>query len=144
MLEAGDGLALAGPSPVGKHVLFLEALNDETVANQACEALATNYGASQLKLSKLSVPTRIVKLPEVAAPYTAPTVRALVQLDPASHVMFTQQHGQQAYQPPFPPFLKRPQPVEVDNPIEVVHTLAVSFADSYRLAGTPTVSDPTQ
>ena len=144
VIEPGDGLALATAAPAGKHVLFLEAFSDETVPNPATEALASPWGVTQVMLAHQSTATRVVTLPQAAAPYAATPLRALVQLDPAAHPMITQQDGERVYQVGFPPFVKLPTPQKFDNPIEVVHALAVGFAETFRTTGTPSSSDPTQ
>ena len=144
VIEPGDGLALASGAPADKHVLFLEAFSDETVPNSATEALAAAWGVTQVMLAQKSTATRLVTFPLATAPYTAMPVRALVQLDPASHQMITVQDGQRAYVIGFPPFMKLPAPEKFDNPVELVHALAVGFAESFRTTGTPSVPDPTQ
>jgi hypothetical protein len=57
--------------------------------------------------------------------------------------MITNQTGTRRYKPGFPPFVKLPVPEEIDNPIEIVHDLAVGLADSYR-AGAATIVVPTK
>jgi dienelactone hydrolase len=136
LFESGDGLPLAQAATSEKKILFLEAFNDEVVANHSTEALANAWGVTQVVLSSGSPPTRVVMLPKTNAP--AMLSRALVQLDPACHGMFTRQKDQRKYQDGFPPFMKRDQPLPVDNPIARAHALALDFIDSVR-AGTPTV-----
>jgi hypothetical protein len=140
-IEPGDGLALSSSADPTKHVLFLEAYSDETVPNSSTEALAAGWGVTQVTTSKLSHPTEVVMFPTAPAPYSASSVHALVELDPATHPMFTVQNGQRAYVPGFPPFMKLPMPMPVDNPIEQVHALAIGFAQTLRATGTPTVPD---
>jgi hypothetical protein len=137
LLDSGDGLSLAqGMTTMGKSVLFLEAYNDEVVANHSTEALARHWGAKQVMLPSGSPPTRVLKLDQVNAP--AQLSSALVQLDPACHSMYTSQGEQRKYQDGFPPFMKLAAPMDVDNPIERAHALALGWIDSYR-AGTPVV-----
>jgi dienelactone hydrolase len=136
LMEPGDGLALSQAAAADKQVLFLEAYNDEVVANHSTEALASSWLATQVMLPAGSPPTRVVKLPEAQAP--AVLSRALVQLDPACHGMYTRQKDERKYEDDFPPFVKRATPLAVDNPIERAHALALGFIDSLR-AGTPTV-----
>jgi hypothetical protein len=141
-IEKGDGLALSGGRDPSKHVLFLEAFSDETVPNSSTEALANGWQVTQVMTTQKSHPTQVVTFPMTAAPYTAQAVHALVELDPATHPMITIQESQRNYEVGFPPFMKLAQPVPIDNPIELVHALAVGFAQSYRMTGTPTVPDP--
>ncbi len=144
IIEPGDGLALAGLADAGKHYLAISARDDETVPNQANESLAAAWGATQVRLSQKTIATRRFMFPSAQAPYSPPgALRAIVQLEPATHPMITSQDGQRKYQPDFPPFRKLPSPIPIDNPIEIVHGLAVGLAESYR-NGTPTVTDPTK
>jgi hypothetical protein len=136
LFESGDGLPLSPVASAEKKILFLEAFNDEVVANHSTEALASAWGATQVLLSSGSPPTRVVTLPKTNAP--AMLSRALVQLDPACHGMYTRQRDQRKYEDGFPPFMKRDQPLAVDNPIVRAHSLALDFIDSYR-AGAPTI-----
>jgi hypothetical protein len=141
-LELGDGLALAGGAAAsGKHVLFLEAFSDETVPNQSTEALAHAWGATQVQLSSKSVVAKQIQFTQSNAPFASSPLRALVELDPASHPMFTQQQGTRYYQPGFPPFVKM-SPQNFDNPIALAHALAVGFADAFRTSNSPTVIQP--
>jgi dienelactone hydrolase len=142
VIEPGDGLALAGLADPGKHYLALTARDDETVPNISNEAVAAAWGATQVRLSSKTLPTRKVTFPMASAPYSAPAggLRAIVQLDPSTHSQITHQSGQQKYEPDAPPFRKRATAVPIENPIEIVHALAVGLADSYR-AGMPVVID---
>src|SRR5262249_30071547 len=103
----------------------------------ATEALAVAWSAKQVMLPSGSPPTRVVKLDQVDAP--AQLARALVQLDPACHAMYTRQDDQRKYADGFPPFVKLDMPIPVDNPIERAHALALVFIDSYRQDGVGTV-----
>ena len=82
-----------------------------------------------------------MKLPSVAAPLPggATALRALVQLDNASHGMFTSQSGRHEWMPPFPPFVRYDKPIPIDTPIVTAHKPALDFIDGYR-AGAPVVS----
>jgi hypothetical protein len=142
VIEPGDGLALAALASPSKHFLSLTARDDETVPNIASEAVAAAWGATQVRLSSRTLPTRKFTFPMTSAPYSVASggLRAIVQLDPSTHSQITSQSGQQKYQPDAPPFIKRPMQVPIDNPIEIVHALAIGLAESYR-TGTPTVVD---
>lgn len=144
VIEVGDGLALAATADqTQKQVLFLDDFADETVPNQAEEALAAAWGATQVSLASGSHPLTFVPLPTAAAPYQAAPLHALVMLDPAGHGMFTGQRGQHTYVFPFPPFTKLAQPEPFMNPTDLAQTLALDFIDGFR-AGAPLVSDPTR
>lgn len=147
LLEAailpGDPLAFAPLyAERKKHVLLLMAQEDELIPNRATELLAAAAGAVAVSLPSGSAPLRFVDLPSVDAPYAAPSgesTRAIVQLAPALHTMFTSFTDQRRYQPSFPPFLPLDEPEQVSNPIEMAHALAVGFAESFRQSGTPRV-----
>jgi hypothetical protein len=142
VLEPGDGLALSAGASSSKSLLFLHDLADETVPNQAEEALALAFGATQVDLAQQSHALTYVTLPTAPAPYAAAPLRAVVELAEAGHGMFTTQEGAHHYQFPFPPFTKLPATVTFDEPTELVHSLALDFIDSVH-AGAPRVSDPT-
>jgi dienelactone hydrolase len=140
LIEPGDGLALTGAIPPAKSVLLLEAFNDEVVANHSTEALAAAWGASQVTLPG-SPPTRVVMLPSVSPPLAASPLRALVQLAPACHTMYTTQQDTRDYADGAPPFVMLATPMTIDNPVEAAHALALDFMDSFR-NGAPTVRTP--
>ena len=137
VLEPGDGLALVGAAAPGKSLLFLESFNDEVVPNQATEALAAAWGASQVSLPG-SPATRVVSLPAVWPPFVGSPLRALIQLNPACHTTFTLQQDTRTYEDGAPPFVKLAKPLVVDNPIETAHRLALDFMDSFEM-GAPRV-----
>jgi hypothetical protein len=140
VIESGDGLALSGAADPSKNVLFLFSYADETVPNQSNQSLARGFGATEVQLTAGSRALDYVELPQAHAPYTAPVVRAAVQLDPAGHGMFTGQTGTKQFMPPFPPFVRYPQPIRLDMPIVQAHKLALDFIDGFRM-GAPIVTD---
>jgi hypothetical protein len=143
VIEPGDGLALAATADATKSVLFLNDWADELVPNQSNQALARAWGATSVSLAQRSRALDYVTLPTATAPLSASPLRAIVQFDPAVHQQFTYQAGQRKFAAPFPPFNRLGTPVDVDNPIEIAHTLALDFFDGVR-AGAPVVSDPTR
>jgi dienelactone hydrolase len=140
VLEPGDGLALAASADPGKSVLFVFAYLDETVPNQSNQALARGWGATEAQLTAGTHALEYVKLPTAHAPLQATPLRAVVQLDPASHGMFTGQSGQHEFMPPFPPFVRYATPMKFDTPIVQAHALALDFIDGVR-SGAPVVAD---
>jgi dienelactone hydrolase len=141
VIDPGDGLALSAVADPTKSELFLFAYLDQTVPNPSNQGLAAGFGATEVTLSAGSHPLEeVTTLPKAQAPYMATPLRAVVQLDPASHGMFTGQTGQRTYMPPFPPFVKLATPGSFDNPIVQAHALAVSFIDGFR-SGAPVVVD---
>lgn len=143
VIEPGDGLALAAAADASKSVLFLNAYADEVVSNQSNQALARAWGATSVSLTQRARALDYVTLPTATAPLSATALRAIVQLDPATHQQFTYQAGQKKFLAPFPPFNRLAAPADVDNPIEIAHALALDFFDGVR-AGAPVVSDPTR
>ncbi|MGZ3406026.1 MAG: hypothetical protein ACXVAN_06245, partial [Polyangia bacterium] len=140
VIDPGDGLALAASADPTKNVLFLFAYADETVPNQSNQSLARGWGATEVQLSAGTHPLEQVSLPTAHAPYQASPVRAVVQLDPASHGMFTSQSGEHQFMPPFPPFIRYAAPIAIATPIVQAHTLALDFIDGFR-NGAPVVND---
>lgn len=140
VLDPGDGLALAASASSSKSVLFLNAYADETVPNQSNQSLARGWGASEVTLSQGSHPLTFVDLPKAQAPYAVTPLRAIVQLDPAGHGMFTGQTGAHTFVPPFPPFVRLATPQQITMPIVQAHALALAFIDGFRM-GAPVVSD---
>jgi hypothetical protein len=141
VVDPGDGMALSTVMDASKNVLLVQAYLDETVPNQANEALARAFGATEVTLSRGTHPLTQVKLPQANAPYAATPLRAVVQLDPAGHGMFTKQEAKRNFAPPFPPFTRLVQPITFDNPVATAHALTLDFVDGVR-AGTPIVTDP--
>ncbi|MDB4970039.1 MAG: Lipase-like protein [Myxococcales bacterium] len=140
VIEPGDGVALAAMADPTKNVLFLFAYADETVPNQSNQALARAWGATEVTLPGKTHPLEYVQLPALMAPVMTTPLRAVVQLDNASHGMFTSQSGRHEFKPPFPPFVRYDKPIPIDTPIEVAHKLALDFIDGFR-AGAPVVSN---
>ena len=58
---------------------------------------------------------------------------------PALHTMFTGFTGERRYEPDFPPFVPLSTPAIVDNPIEIVHDLAIGFTKTLREKGRPEI-----
>ncbi|HVV84100.1 MAG TPA: hypothetical protein VHE35_13585 [Kofleriaceae bacterium] len=155
LLEDADPLVYAGAvveAPLGlpKHVAVLNAFSDETVPNQASEALAAAMGLEWMPTAlSPSGPRYIAAPPTRPAPVegnltvdgTAVTA-GWVMLTPASHGMQTGHGAQSAYEPGFPPFRLRAQPVPIENPIVGVQTMTGEFARTYVDTGTPRLVDP--
>jgi dienelactone hydrolase len=140
VIDPGDGLALAASADPGKSVLFLFAYLDETVPNQSNQSLARGFGATEVPLTAGTHPLEHVRLPMAPAPYMASPLRAVVQLDPAAHGMYTGQTGQHEFMPPFPPFNRYATPIKITLPIVQAHALALGFIDGFR-SGAPVVND---
>ena len=133
----GDPLSFAPRyAAQGTSLLLLQARSDELIPNQSAELLAAAVHATSIKLPSRSEPPRFAMLPTANAPYEhAPATIAIVQLSPALHTMFTGFGGVRTYQPDFPPFMPLASPEHVDNPIELVHAIALGFVASLRSGG---------
>jgi hypothetical protein len=133
-------------------VLQPSAHRDETVPNQANEALARGLGLAPVNLSGGGT----VDLAYWASPPPALTppvagnlmsggqavTAAFIQLDPATHGMLTTQHGQRRHdvsQPPPYPKIDPPQPV--DNPTVRLQAIYLKFVQDYFAGAVPQVID---
>ncbi|MGH7281506.1 MAG: hypothetical protein ACRELY_08295, partial [Polyangiaceae bacterium] len=152
VIEPGDPVAFAPliarrPARFAKSLVLLQAFSDELIPNQAGEFLAAQAGATTLTIPNHTQPVRYVTtLPTAAAPLSGNlngVTVAHVNVDPATHLMFTRFHDQRIYQPGFPPLTPLPAPQDIDEPIEWLHALAIAFADSERAnQGPPVVTAP--
>ncbi|MGE5180493.1 MAG: hypothetical protein ACM31C_00450 [Acidobacteriota bacterium] len=155
MLDGGDSLtfaphvladrfSIAGTPLSPRHVVLIEAIGDEIMANAGTAALARAYGVGVLE-PDLAPPAGLPELPSPAGGNVAGQTAVLVQYSPATHgYNWSAQHGQLAYQPGFPfpgddPFPKLATPITIEEPIyetlaQVTHLLATHFA-----GGTPEV-----
>jgi hypothetical protein len=139
-IQAGDPVSYAeeiGES--GKSLLMLMAFSDETIPNQSGELLASAAGATAVRVPGRTQSLRYVTLPEVSPPFAGSPVVAVVNADPATHIMYTRFHDVRKYGVGFPPAKKLGTPQQIDEPIEWLHALATSFADSVR-AGAPAIA----
>lgn len=158
LLEGGDPAAYApyvithpASGSVAKHVLQLSAHLDETVPNQANEALANALGLTPFNLSDWSPDLRY--WPNAPSMGSLPTgtnvktpsgdrVAVFLQFDPATHGLLTTQHAQRRHdvsQPlPYPAFNP---PVPVANPVARAQSIYLGFMKTYFANGTPTVAE---
>jgi hypothetical protein len=140
VISPGDPLSFAPLVAERKrNVLVLQARSDELIPNQGTELLVRAMGATSVALPRGSEPPRFVDLPVAPAPYQGPqghTV-AVVQLAPALHGMFTAFTGERRYELDFPPFVPLPVPERLDNPTELAHALAITFASTLRVEAPP-------
>jgi hypothetical protein len=130
-IEPGDPIAFA-PRVAPRTVLLLQAFSDEVIPNQAGELLAAAMGASQVEVAGHTQPLRYVPLPKSSSPTKGVTV---MNVDPATHVMYTRFSDKRSYEIGFPPALPLSPPQVVDEPIEWLHATALGFADAYRKTG---------
>ena len=159
LIEPSDPLAmarqvisepLAGATP--RHILLFEALHDESVPNIAAESLAVALGLDGASVTAGGTPTWSWETPALtthAAPLSgnrmvagSPVTAAILQMTPASHGMFTEQHGQSTSNTTTRPFKKLAAPVKFDNPIDALHAIYAAFATDFFAGKTPTLIDP--
>jgi hypothetical protein len=149
VLELGDPIAY-GPYVLqaGKHVLLLEAIDDESVPNHAAEALARAMGLHLLlhSMSPARGVTHVDPLPTDMVPLAgniSGLTAGLLQFDPATHGMYLNDSGTRHYDPMWPPLVPLAAPITVTNPTPAERHMALQFADTY-FAGTaaPQVIDP--
>lgn len=135
----------------GVNVVMANAVADESVPNQASEALAAAIGL-QLAPVDSARTSALPYVPASAIPATTIPVSgnvtvdgkaltaAYFELDPATHGMITHAHGQRKYMAPFPPFVPRTTPEQVDNPTAALLRRLGDYADTYVKTGTPTLT----
>jgi hypothetical protein len=157
LLEGGDPLAyapyvmqfpVAGNAP--KHVMQFSAHLDETVPNQANEALAGGLGLQPFDLSAGERPD-LSFWPNAPAMGSLPSgpnvtvggtqrVGAFLQFQPATHGMLTTQTGTRRHDVTQPlPYPKIDPPAPVSNPVARAQGIYLRFMKDYFATGTPSV-----
>ena len=152
VIEPGDPVAFAPlvarrPARFAKSLVLLQAFSDELIPNQSGEFLAAQAGATTITIPNHTQPVRYVTtLPTSGAPLSGNLNGATVghvNVDPATHLMFTRFHDQRIYQPGFPPLTPLATPLDIDEPIEWLHALAIAFANDARTTqSAPTLTAP--
>lgn len=157
LLEGGDPLAYAPyvmKYPVGgnspKHVMQFSAHLDETVPNQANEALASGLGLAPFDLSMGEAPD-LAFWPHAPSVGTLPSgpnvtvagmqrVGAFLQFSPATHGMLTTQTGTRRHDVTQPlPYPKIDPPTPVSNPVARAQGIYLRFMKDFFATGTPSV-----
>lgn len=136
-LGRGDPIAYAHRlGPRGVHMFLPAAYSDESVPNQATEALASVAGLPWLALEgAVDGPTWTD--PELFLRTQMPASSGFVFIDPAGHGMLTRQHAERGYAMGFPPFSSLSAPEPIDNPIELMQSRLLEFSKSYVETGVP-------
>ncbi len=152
VIEPGDPIAFAPfiakrPVHAAKSVLLLQSFSDELIPNQSGELLAAQVGATTLSIPGHTVPVRYVTTLASAAPPLAGNLNGVtaahLNVEPATHIMYTRFHDQRTMTPGFPPNVPLATPEEIDEPIEWLQTLVTGFADRVRKdPGAPAVVPP--
>jgi hypothetical protein len=152
LLSRGDPLSYAARvRDRGVHTFFVAAHNDETVPNQAGEALAAALGLSWVKGLPATTPAPAwvdpAVLPEATAPFAGnqstlagPRTAGFVEFEPAMHVMLTLRTWLSQWQPPFPPFVAQVPAVRISNPTDELQELLANFSSSYFTGPLPRVA----
>ncbi len=149
-IEPGDPIAFAEhvartPRGAARSVMLLQAFSDEVIPNQAGELLGSAMGASQVTIPGRTRPLRYVTVPTLTPPVTGnmgDATVAILNVDPATHVMFTRFVDTKKYELGFPPAISLAKPQPIDEPIEWLHAITLAFAESHRKTGRPTVTPP--
>lgn len=136
LLDRGDSIAF-GPvlRAQPKNVLFQMAYDDETVPNQATEALARSADAAMLgrppRYSDLTMGTSPLVSNVVLG--SARVTRGLAVFDPATHGLLSTRMAQATVEhPPTPPFTPLASPTPVANPVDAAIAQMVHFFVTFR------------
>jgi dienelactone hydrolase len=145
-----DRFTIEGKVVGRRHVLVIEAMNDETVPNVSTEALARSFGLYLLK-PNLVVPAGMLQVESPASANVGNQTAILVQYEPATHgYNWSAENGTLVYQPGYPfygdetLYPKLATPIEVKEPIyetmaQVTEALSTYFAgDAPRIRSTQT------
>jgi hypothetical protein len=119
----------------GKSLLLIQAFSDEIIPNQSGELLAAAAQATEIDVPGKTHALRFASLPNAGAVTVgapgAPS-RAIVNLDPATHTMFTAFRGDRHFVPGSFPAQALSAAETIDNPTELAHSLTVDFAKAMR------------
>lgn len=150
-LAQGEAAAFAPYVLEGGHsVLVLEAWSDEWVSNDSTEHLAGALGLPRMLMAAPEAPPspalRYVALPEVPAPLQGNVggahTAALTLWHPALHSLIDYLGGWQFFEPGFPPFTMRREPLPVTNPLVEAHAQWATFLADAAAGIPPRVIDP--
>jgi pimeloyl-ACP methyl ester carboxylesterase len=145
-----DRFTIEGKVIARRHILVIEAMNDETVPNVSTEALARSFGLYLLK-PNLVVPDGMLQVESPASANVGNQTAILVQYEPATHgYNWSAETGTLVYQPGYPfygnetLYPKLATPIEVKEPIyetmaQVTEALSTYFGgDAPRIRSTQT------
>jgi hypothetical protein len=157
--EAGEPIVYARlaaleppPGRAPKHILFMQAHNDEYVPEIASETLAQVLGLSFALDSLTTYLPAYTDLPTLTVPPGGlsgnagggTTTLVFQQYQGASHPFLLTQQGTRLYADDevFPPFDATRQPMAITEPVVAAQAQYVEFIDSYYRTGVPVVIDP--
>jgi pimeloyl-ACP methyl ester carboxylesterase len=136
LLDRGDAISF-GPVLAGqaKNVLFQMAYDDETVPNQATEALARSADATIIgrmpRYSDLDMGTSPLVSNLVLG--SSRVTRGLSVFDPATHGLLSTRMSEAVWpHPPTPPYIMESTPSPVMNPVDAAITQMVHFFVTFR------------
>jgi hypothetical protein len=124
----------------GKSLLLLQAYSDEIIPNQSGELLAAAARATAIDMPGKTHALRFASLPTLnfeAIGEPGEPSRTIVNLDPATHTMFTAFRGDRHFVPGSSPPVPLPATDTIDNPTELAHSLTIQFATAMRASSTP-------
>lgn len=136
LLDRGDSMSFA-PVLAGqpKDVLFQMAFDDETLPNQATEALARSAGATMVgRMPRYSdLPMGTSPLVSNLVLGSARVTRGLTVFEPATHGLLSTRSSQASIvHPPAPPFEALATPTVVANPVDAAVAQTVHFFVTFR------------
>lgn len=145
-----DRLTIDGNVITKRHVLIIEAMNDETVPNVSTEALARSFGLYVLK-PNVAVPDGMLQIESPGSGNVGSQTAILVQYEPGTHgYNWSAEAGELKYKPGYPFFdedvlyPKLTTPIAVKEPIyetmaQVTEALSTYFAgEAPRIRSTQT------
>ncbi len=159
-LERGDATAYAPyvldgslRGGVGPSLLITESYSDEWVPNNAEENYAGALGLSRVQIGNESAlpdpPMRYASLPTIAAPVSGNVgggarTAGLSMYHPSPHAVIRKLTDESIWEPGFPPFVERDEPIPIDpTPIARIHTQwSTLVTEHFAGGGAPTIVDP--
>lgn len=127
-----------------RHVVMIEAMNDEIMPNIATEALARGFGLHVLR-PNLTVPTGMLQIESPAAGNVNSQTAVLVQYEPATHGFnWSAEEGELHYKPGYPfdgdvAYPKLDAPITIKEPIYETLAQVTEILDTFFTTDTPRV-----
>ena len=140
----GDYLMVDGTYLERRHIVMIEAMNDEIMPNQATEALARSFGLHIL-VPFLQAPTGMQQIASPGSGNVNNQTAILVQYEPATHgYNWSAEHGDMEYMPGYPfvgdvPYPKLPTKITIKEPIYETMAQVQEILDTYFSGANPVV-----
>ena len=139
-----DRLMVDGTYLERRHIVMIEAMNDEIMPNQATEALARSFGLHIL-VPFLQAPTGMQQIASPGSGNVNNQTAILVQYEPATHgYNWSAEHGDMEYMPGYPfvgdvPYPKLPTKITIKEPIYETMAQVQEILDTYFSGANPVV-----